>query len=130
MAGRWGQRAGRSAGSKLAGRVDGGADAHASLARADAGCAGGAAARGAVVDCRGAARGRGLARRRQRKGAGLPERQDLFQPGEDARENGGDQGMQGNRQPSSNRSRRTVAAELGQMGGQRGGLMWHSPYNN
>ena len=58
------------------------------------------------------------------EGSGLPECQDLFEAGEDAREDGGDQGVQGGGQPSpiSPRRGRSCFAQAGDLSAEGGGL--------
>ena len=62
------------------------------------------------------------------KGAGLPEQEDLFQAGEDAGEDGRDQGVQGSGHACPTCPRRGAgSAKGGELGAQRGGLLVHSP---
>ena len=62
------------------------------------------------------------------EGAGLPEAEDLFEAGEDAREDGGDQGVQGSGRdsPTHPRGGGVRVAQAGEVGGQRGGKRLHS----
>lgn len=55
--------------------------------------------------------GDGLARGREL--AGLPEQEEVFEAGEDAREQGGEYGVQGNGQHSPGSPRRGGGAHLG-----------------
>ena len=57
-----------------------------------------------------------------RKVAGLPELEELLQAAEDARQEGGDQGVHGLRQPGTRSLRPEGGVELGQLVGQRGRL--------
>ena len=58
------------------------------------------------------------------EGSGLPEKKDRFEAGEDAREDGGDHGVQGGGQPSpiSPRRGRSCFAQAGDLSAERGGL--------
>ena len=61
------------------------------------------------------------------QGAGLPEQEDLFQAGENAGEDGRDQGVQGGRRACPTCPRRGAgSAKGGELGAQRGWLLVHS----
>ena len=79
--------------------------------------------------------GRGLSARadgRQGQVPGLPEQEDLFEPAEDARQEGQDQRVQGSGQPSAIRPRRggEGGAQASKLVGQGGGSGFHSPHTN
>ena len=60
------------------------------------------------------------------KVAGLPEGEDLLQASENAREDGGDQGVQSRGHSSATSLCRGRGSELGQLAGQTGWMRFHS----
>ena len=90
--------------------------------------AGGAAFAGAGLDgavlARAGRRGRG--RKGEREGAGLPQGEELLQPAEDAGEDGGDRGVDRRWQPDAVLPHLRIAAQVGELVAEGGGLVFHA----